>query len=45
VRFDRPDGDPVEVVVERDRDATERRLTCSGEPVLPPVHRLLALRG
>jgi (2Fe-2S) ferredoxin len=43
VRFDRPDGSHCEVTVERDRDATERRLTCSGEPVLPPVHRLLTL--
>jgi hypothetical protein len=43
VRFDRADAGTCEVTVDRDRDATERRLTCSGEPVLPPVHRLVEI--
>jgi hypothetical protein len=43
VGFVRPGGGEVAVTVRRDHDATERRLTCSGEPVLPPVHRLVRL--
>jgi hypothetical protein len=43
-RFERPDGRRVGATVRRRRDDRERQLTCSGVPVLPPVHDLVELQ-